>query len=126
VEAGASIVGHTLHHDLDALGMPPGGLAEDRVFDVAFPVGEAGSEASDVGDAASPPPAVAASRQKGGGKAGRQARKEARAGPSPIASLKKMAKEQLDLEIHQGGGRHCAIQDAEVAMRLHLLKHPLA
>ena len=32
-----------------------------------------------------------------------------------------MARERLGEEMRGGVGRHCAIQDAEVAMRLHLL-----
>ena len=36
-------------------------------------------------------------------------------------SLSDMARERLGEEMRGGVGRHCAIQDAEVAMRLHLL-----
>jgi hypothetical protein len=119
VEAGARIVGHTVRHDLEALGFGPGEIADGQLADVAR---TASGEASTM---AAPPcsgeeAGQEKGRQKGGGKAARRARKQSKGGEQ-LVSLRTMAREQLAVKIHGGGGRHCAIQDAEVAMRLHLL-----
>jgi hypothetical protein len=116
VEAGARIVGHTVRHDFDALGFAPGAIADGQMADVAR-----------TGSGEAPPPAAPPSsggqagregKQKRGGKATRRGRSS---GGEQLVSLRTMARDQLGVEIHGGGGRHCAIQDAEVAMRLHLL-----
>jgi len=114
VEGGARIVGHTVRHDLEALGFAPGEITDGRVADVARTV------SGETQALAAPPSSGEEGRQKGGGKAARRVRKRSMGGEQ-LVSLRTMAREQLGVEIHGGGGRHCAIQDAEVAMRLYLL-----
>ena len=79
---GGTIIGHTIEHDLTALGLSkeqrPAGA---RVLDVA--------------------------RTDESGR---------------TVPLRTMASDDLGLEMHGKGERHCAVQDAEVAMRLYLLQ----
>lgn len=119
LDKGASIVGHTIRHDLDALGMSAECVADIHVVDIAL----AQDAVTDATLNAEVQPKENPALQKGGGKAARQARKQVHRGEQAL-SLRKMAEQQLGVEIHQGGRRHCAIQDAEVAMRIYLLNHP--
>ena len=79
-----------------------------------------------------PPPTAGTGGGEGGGEGGtlggkgersRGRRKAKRRGRrfGAAVSLSDMARERLGEEMRGGVGRHCAIQDAEVAMRLHLL-----
>ena len=77
MEAGTTLVGHTVSSDLQALRLTslPDGC---RVVDVA--------------------------RADADGN---------------MRSLREMARDLLEIDIHRDGERHCALQDAEVALRLH-------
>jgi len=114
----ATLLGHTPRHDCDALGLSADALG---AVDIAVQ---------------RPPPTAGTGGGEGGGKGGgeggtlggmgerrggrRKARRRGRRFGAAV-SLSDMARERLGEEMRGGVGRHCAIQDAEVAMRLHLL-----
>lgn len=101
-----TLVGHTLECDLEALSLtrahwPDGAV----VWDVSFPDGP-----RQVGNVS---PSTATSGAK----------RVATSGPPSRLALRVLAHEHLGVEMQRRGERHCAIQDAEVAMRLFLRSH---